>query len=69
MDRRAWQATVHAVVRVRHDLATKPYVKQFCTRYSQKLLADLQAAMSKAEASWRQCPRVPEDGAGTLPHQ
>ena len=24
MDRRAWQATVHGVARVRHDLATKP---------------------------------------------
>ena len=24
MDRGAWQATVHGVVRVRHDLATKP---------------------------------------------
>ena len=24
MDKRAWQATVHGVVRVRHDLATKP---------------------------------------------
>ena len=23
-DRRAWQATVHGVVRVKHDLATKP---------------------------------------------
>ena len=69
MDRGAWGATVHAVARVRHNLVTKPYVKQFCTRYSQKLLADLQAATSKAEASWRWCPRVPEDGAGTLPRQ
>ena len=24
MDREAWQATVHEVARVRHDLATKP---------------------------------------------
>ena len=24
MDRGAWQATVHGVARVRHDLATKP---------------------------------------------
>ena len=24
MDRGAWQATVHGVTRVRHDLATKP---------------------------------------------
>ena len=24
MDRRAWQATVHGVARVGHDLATKP---------------------------------------------
>ena len=24
MERRAWQATVHGVTRVRHDLATKP---------------------------------------------
>ena len=24
MDRAAWQATVHGVTRVRHDLATKP---------------------------------------------
>ena len=24
MDRRAWQATVHGVARVRHDLTTKP---------------------------------------------
>ena len=24
MDREAWQATVHGVARVRHDLATKP---------------------------------------------
>ena len=26
MDRGAWQATVHGVTRVRHDLATKPPV-------------------------------------------
>ena len=26
MDRGAWQATVHRVTRVRHDLATKPPV-------------------------------------------
>ena len=24
MDRGAWQATVHGIARVRHDLATKP---------------------------------------------
>ena len=24
MDRKAWQATVHGVARVRHDLVTKP---------------------------------------------
>ena len=24
MDRETWQATIHGVVRVRHDLATKP---------------------------------------------
>ena len=24
MDRRAWQATIHGVARIRHDLATKP---------------------------------------------
>ena len=24
MDRGAWQATVHGVIRVRHELATKP---------------------------------------------
>ena len=24
MDRGAWQATVHGVIRVRHDLVTKP---------------------------------------------
>ena len=24
MDRGAWRATVHGVIRVRHDLATKP---------------------------------------------
>ena len=24
MDRRVWQATVHGVARVRHDLMTKP---------------------------------------------
>ena len=28
MDREAWQATLHGIVRVRHDLATKspPYI-------------------------------------------
>ena len=26
MDRGAWRATVHGVVRVRHDLASKPYI-------------------------------------------
>ena len=25
MDRRAWRAAVHGVLRVRHDLVTKPY--------------------------------------------
>ena len=35
MDREAWQAAVHGVVRVRHDLATKPppppFLCQECT--------------------------------------
>ena len=26
MDRRAWQATVHGVARIGHDLATKPHI-------------------------------------------
>ena len=26
MDRAAWQATVHEVARVAHDLVTKPYI-------------------------------------------
>ena len=31
MDRGAWQATVHVVTRVRHDLATKTqYMQMFC---------------------------------------
>ena len=31
MDRGAWQATVHGVTRVRHDLATKTqYMQMFC---------------------------------------
>ena len=29
MDRRAWQAIVHGVIRVRHDLATKPPPRHF----------------------------------------
>ena len=32
MDRGAWQATVHGVVRVRYDLATKPM--QHCNNYT-----------------------------------
>ena len=32
MDRGAWQATVHGVTRVRHDLASKP--PTFVTGYS-----------------------------------
>ena len=29
MDRGAWQATVHGVARVRHDLGTKPREKDY----------------------------------------
>ena len=31
MDRGAWQATVHGIARVRHDLATKPPAAQSST--------------------------------------
>ena len=39
MERGAWQATVHGVVRVGHDLATKPpshhhHLKDICVVYS-----------------------------------
>ena len=30
LDRRAWQATIHRVARVRHDLLTKPPPPYFC---------------------------------------
>ena len=29
MDKGAWQATIHGVARVRHDLATKPLEKDY----------------------------------------
>ena len=32
MDRRAWQATVRGVGRIRHDLVTKPPQKAICLR-------------------------------------
>ena len=32
MDREAWQATVHGIIRVRHDLATKPPPPQYYFR-------------------------------------
>ena len=34
MDRRAWQATVHEVVRVRHDLATTTNKQKGETHFS-----------------------------------
>ena len=37
MDRGVWQATVHGIARVRHDLATKPLPHVACI-FSQKPL-------------------------------
>ena len=41
VDRRAWQATVHGVARVGHDLATKPTRPNFNIFFLQKLALDL----------------------------
>ena len=39
MDRRAWQATVHRVARVGHDLATKPHEPEVDPHQTPKLPA------------------------------
>ena len=46
MDRRAWQATVHGVARVGHDLATKPSpppppVPWIASRWNQSILKEI----------------------------
>ena len=38
MDRGAWWATVHGVVRVRHDLVTKPPPYTFYQKENQRLV-------------------------------
>ena len=48
MDRRAWQATVHGIARVRHELATKPppfFIKLFSLIDYYKILSMVPCAI------------------------
>ena len=52
MDRGAWWATVHGVVRVGHDLATKPSNHQWLIRTS--LVAHLVKSLLAMQETWVQ---------------
>ena len=55
MDRRAWQATIHGVTRVRHDLVTKPSpppplaIPWIASRSNQSILKEINLECSLEE--------------------
>ena len=62
MDRGDWQATVHRVARVRHDLATKPSPKRVKQNECREGNCELRGKIASLASNWGLQVRVHKTG-------